>query len=217
MKLIDMKVATFIDEVDDKSPAPGGGSVAALCASLGVSLTRMVGHLTTSKKKFQTMDPKIQLEFSDVMDALLMIKDQLMLLIDRDTEAFTMIMEAYRMPKETKDDLNRRSQEIRNATEQAILVPIKVASLSLAALHHLPFMLQYGNRSAISDLGVATLALATGIDGACMNVLINLPGLENEIADKQYRLQVDTLSAEAHQIRDRVLDLVYQSLKKETG
>jgi len=214
MKLVDLKVSEFINEVDSKSPAPGGGSVAALSSSLGVALTRMVGHLTTSKKKFLSLEHQIQFEFHDVLSALSMIKDQLMLLVDADTDAFNQIMTAYQMPKETETEITQRQIKIQEATERAIMVPIKVASLSLAALHHLPFMIEYGNKQAISDLGVATLALATGIDGACMNVLINLPGLENQIASAQYRKQVDQLVEEAHKIRDEVLDLVYKFLKK---
>jgi len=214
MKLVELKVKAFIQEIDSTSPAPGGGSVAALSSSLGVALSRMVGHLTVGKKKFKALSSDIQFEFNDVMSALEMIKDQLILLIDQDTDAFNEIMGAYQLPKLTEEDLKKRVDAIEVATEKAIMVPLKVASLSLAALHHLPFMIKYGNKSAISDLGVSTLTLATGIDGACMNVLINLPGLNDKIASSQYRIQVDQLVNEAHMIRDEVLELVYNLLKE---
>lgn len=214
MKLIDLTVKEFIAQVDSSSPAPGGGSVAALSSTLGIALTRMVGHLTVGKKKFKALSSEIQLEFADVMSALEIIKDQMVLLIDQDTEAFNEIMKAFQMPKETDHDIDMRNQAIEQATEKAIMVPLKVASLSVAALHHLPFMIKYGNKTAISDLGVSTLNLSSGIDGACMNVLINLPGLKDHIAASQFRKQVDQLILEAHQIRDEVLELVYNSLKE---
>ncbi|MDR4968108.1 MAG: cyclodeaminase/cyclohydrolase family protein, partial [Acholeplasmataceae bacterium] len=90
MKLVDYKVSGFISEVDSKSPAPGGGSVAALSSTLGVALTRMVGHLTVGKKKFLALPAETQLEFKTVHDSLIMMKDQLELLIDEDTNSFNM-------------------------------------------------------------------------------------------------------------------------------
>lgn len=215
MKLVDLKVLDFLNEVDSKSPAPGGGSVSALVSSLGVSLSKMVGHLTTSKKKFAHLEPQIQLEFQDVMSALDLIKQQLILNIDEDTQAFNHIMNAYQLPKDTEENQKIRHQAIQQATEEAIIVPLKVATFSFSVLHHLPFMIQYGNPQAISDLGVAMLSLSAGIEGACMNVLINLPGFDNKFAASQYRKQVDQLIDETHRMRDRILSLVYQSLRKD--
>ncbi|MDO9629266.1 MAG: cyclodeaminase/cyclohydrolase family protein [Acholeplasmataceae bacterium] len=214
MKLIDMKLIDFISEIDSKSPAPGGGSVAALSAALGVSLARMVGHLTVDKKKFLALENEIQLEFKDTCDSLIMIKDQLIDLIDLDTESFNMIMKAFKMPKETESEVKLRNEQIQEGTTEAIRVPIKVASLSLAAMHQIPYILKYGNKQTISDLGVSTLMLSSGIDGACMNVLINLPGLEDRIAAAQYKKQVDDLIDKAHQIRDEILDIVYNQLNR---
>lgn len=214
MKLIDMKLNDFINEIDSKSPAPGGGSVSALSAALGVSLARMVGHLTVDKKKFLALPSEIQLEFKDTCDSLIMIKDQLISLIDLDTDSFNMIMGAFKMPKETESEQKIRNEKIQDGTLEAIRVPIKVASLSLSAMHQIPYILKYGNKQTISDLGVSTLMLSSGIDGACMNVLINLPGLEDRITAAQFKKQVDDLIDKAHQIRDEILNLVYKELNR---
>ncbi|MBU1143379.1 MAG: cyclodeaminase/cyclohydrolase family protein [Firmicutes bacterium] len=214
MKLVDMKVIDFIHEIDSKSPAPGGGSVSALSSALGVSLARMVGHLTVDKKKFLALAPEIQFEFKDTCNSLIMIKDQLIALIDLDTDSFNMIMKAFKMPKETENEIKLRSEKIQEGTTEAIMIPIKVASLSLSALHLIPYILKYGNKQTISDLGVSTLMLSSGIDGACMNVLINLQGLEDRIAAAQYKKQVDDLIDKAHQIRDEILDIVYKGLNR---
>ncbi|MCR3905501.1 MAG: cyclodeaminase/cyclohydrolase family protein [Tenericutes bacterium] len=215
MKLVDYKVNDFITEVDSKSPAPGGGSVAALSSTLGVALTRMVGHLTVGKKKFLSLPIETQLEFKTVHDSLIMMKDQLELLIDEDTNSFNMIMEAFKLPKDTDKQLEIRKEKIQAATHEAIRIPVKVASLSLSALHQLPYILKYGNKQTVSDIGVATLLLASGIEGACMNILINLPGLDDAIAVQQYENQANDMIQKAHEIRDELLETVYHYLRKK--
>jgi formiminotetrahydrofolate cyclodeaminase len=214
MKLIDHKIIEFIEQVDSKSPAPGGGSVSALCGAIGASLIRMVGHLTVEKKKFLALDSSVQLEFKSTLSELLMIKEQLILLVDKDTDAFNMILKAYGLPKTTEQEIAKRKIEIQAATLEAIMVPLKVATLSMSALNHLDTILQNGNKSAISDLGVAILTLITGVEGASLNVLINLSGLEDHIASQQFRNQVEELLKKAHLKKDELMPKIYQELLK---
>jgi len=215
MKLIDLTIKEFIEEIDSKSPAPGGGSVSALASTLGVALSRMVGHLTIGKKKYLALTPEIQMEFIDVQKELLTIKNELVQMIDKDTDAFNLIMKAYQMPKETEEQIKLRNQKIQEGTTQAILVPILVASLSISALHQMPFMIQYGNKQTMSDLGVAIMQLSVGTEGACMNVLINLSSLDDKIAVKQYKAQVESMTKTAHELRDQLLKSIYQNLLKD--
>ena len=212
MKLIDLEVRKLIDEIDSKSPAPGGGSVSALSSAIGVSLARMVGHLTVDKKKFLSLSSEIQFEFKDVFNSLIVMKNQLIELVDEDTDSFNLIMAAYQMPKETEEDIKERNKRIQEATLGAIMVPVKVASLSLSAMKSLDFILQYGNKQAISDLGVAALSLATGIEGACLNILINLPGLDDQMAQSQYKIQALDYIEKAHTKRDAFLKQIYQKM-----
>jgi len=213
MKLVDLNVTSFIQEVDSKSPAPGGGSVSALMSSMGVALARMVGHLTVDKKKFLALDSAIQFEFKDIISSFIVIKDALMDLIDRDTEAFNVIMKAYQMPKTTEDEVRLRNEKIQEGTVQAIMVPLKVATLSLSALHQFELILRYQNQNTLSDLGVAVLALSSGGLGACLNIMINLPGLTDTIAKKQYQLQAEELIEDIQVIRDDLLKKVYDLMK----
>jgi len=212
MKLIEMEVKKFIDEVDSKSPAPGGGSVAALSSALGVSLIRMVGHLTVDKKKFLALPADIQFEFKDTYNSLIVVKNQLLSLIDEDTQAFNMIMNAFQMPKITEEEITTRNKKIQEATLGAIMVPVKVASISLSAMKTLEFILKYGNKQTISDLGVAALSLASGIEGACLNILINLPGLDDQIAASQFRIQANDYIIRAHQKRDAFMLQIYEKI-----
>lgn len=215
MKLVELKIKDFIDEIDSKSPAPGGGSVSALASTLGVSLARMVGHLTIGKKKYMSLSPAIQMEFLDVHKALITIKDELVSLVDKDTEAFNLVMKAYQMPKETEEQIKVRNEKIQAGINEAILVPMLVASLSISALHQLPFLIQYGNKQTMSDLGVAIMQIAVGVEGACMNVLINLSSLDDHIAVRQYKTQVESMIKTAHDLRDQLLKSIYQILIKE--
>ena len=214
-KLVDLSVQSFVSEVDSKSPAPGGGSVSALMSSMGVALARMVGHLTVDKKKFLALEPSIQLEFKDVIGSLVVMKDELLRLIDADTDAFNLIMQAFQLPKTTEDEISYRKEKIQEGTMQAIMVPLKVATLSLSALHQFDFIIKHGNKQTVSDIGVATLALSSGALGALMNVMINLPGLDDEIAKRQFQLQVDDLKEKIESEREALLHKVYNHLNSK--
>ena len=208
MKLIDLKTIDFINEIDSNKPAPGGGSVSALLSTLGVSLARMVGHLSVGKKKFLKLDQELQDEFNEHLSHLLIIKDELIEFIDKDTEAFNLIMNAYQL---SKDD-PKRTQAIEDATLEAIKVPYRVAQISYKALEKLSFILAYGNKQTISDLGVSALSLSSGIEGALMNVLINIPGLSNENQKNLYQQEAKSILKETQALKHSILNLIYENL-----
>jgi len=180
MKLVDKSIIDFIDEVDSASPAPGGGSVSALAGSLGVSLSRMVGHLSVNKKKFKELDDEIKEEVLSRFSELAEIKDELNVLIDRDTEAFNYVMAAFKLPKETEEEKKARGAAIEEATYKAVDVPMVIAELSYRGLELIECFVEYGNRNAITDLGVSALLLVTALEAAILNVKINLPGISDE-------------------------------------
>jgi len=212
MRLIDLSVKDFISEVDSKSPAPGGGSISSLASALGISLIRMVGHLTVSKKKFISLSDEIKLEFQSTIDSMLLIKDELIALIDQDTEAFNQIMKAYQLPKDSEEQIIQRKLKIEEETINAIIIPSKVASLSLAALNHIDIIFNYGNSQMISDLGVGILMLVSGIEGAAMNMLINLSSLNDEMTKTQYKNQADNYIEKANEMKQKLISKIYESL-----
>lgn len=187
MKLVEKTVTDFINEVDSSSPAPGGGSVAAVVGALGASLSRMVGHLTVNKKKFKELDEEIRIDFLGKFDELCCIKEELVLLVDRDTEAFNLVMAAFKMPKETDEQKKDRKEAIEAATYKAIDVPMVIAELSFRGLELIENLGKNGNQNAITDLGVSALLLASGLEGAILNVKINLPGISDEKYVKETR------------------------------
>ena len=191
MKLVQMTVENFIREVDSSSPAPGGGSVSALASSLGVSLARMVGHLTFGKKKYNELSDEIKVKFIHSFHSLDKINHELIELVDKDTENFNLVMAAFKMPKDTSDEITKRNEAIQKATILATDTPLKMAELSLKALEFLDDFILYGNKNAVTDVGVAALLATAGAKGAIYNVKINLPGIENEMIVKEVSHQCE--------------------------
>ena len=212
MKLIDMTVTDFANEVDSNSPAPGGGSVSALASDIGVGLARMMAHLSFGKKKFEALDDKTKEEFKVRFDKLGEIRTELSTLVDKDTESFNEFMKALKLPKETDEEKVARAKAMEEATIFSIEVPYKTAKLSLEALKLLDFLVANGNQNAITDIGVGTLMIATGMEGAILNVKVNLMGLENkEIHDKYSKGCKDMLS-EVQKIKDDIIAKIHKQL-----
>lgn len=205
MKLVEKSVVDFIDEVDSASPAPGGGSVSALVGSLGASLSRMVGHLTVNKKKFKGYSEEIQWDFMQRFEELYNIKSELNVLVDRDTEAFNHVMAAFKLPKESEEEKVARSAAIEEATYKAIDVPMVIGELSYRGLELIEYFVEYGNKNAITDLGVSALLLASALEGAILNVKINLPGISDQEYVETTKVKCVELLEGGLEIKRRVL------------
>ncbi|MGL4253865.1 MAG: cyclodeaminase/cyclohydrolase family protein [Fusobacteriaceae bacterium] len=212
MKLVDLTIDEFLSEVDSPSPAPGGGSASALVSALGVSLVRMVGHLSFGKKKFEGLDEGIKVEFKRRFQELKKIEEELKKLVDKDTESFNIFMAAMKMPKETEEEKKIRSVAMEEATKKTIETPLKIAQLSSEVLHLLDYFVTYGNKNAISDVGVATTLLYSGLEGAVMNIRVNLPNLSDEMLKADLERKSFELKKRAKIIKSGLLEEVYNFL-----
>jgi len=210
--LKDLQVVEFINEVDKKSATPGGGSVSALAASLGIALTKMVGHLTIGKKKFRALEEDVQDEFNDILNTFKLYKEELIELIDKDTEAYNLVMAAFKLPKDTEEQIALRAVEIEKATIVAIETPYRVAVLSLEAMKELNIIFENCNKNTASDLGVSALLLYAGLEGSLLNVEINLSGLSDQKVIDEYSVKVRAMLAEAKELKNGILDNVRNSL-----
>ncbi len=193
--LTGLKITGFIDELSTDSPAPGGGSVAALCGALSVALSSMVGALTHGKKKYREVYD--EMEKAGVEAQLL--KDGFIADVDRDTDAFNEVMSAMRLPKKKEKDKKRRAEAIEEATKKATMVPLDVLKKTAKAADLARLVCEKGNRNSVSDAGVAALAAQTAAVGAFLNVTINLPG----ISDEEF---VEEVLREAREIREKVVE-----------
>lgn len=175
-KLIDLSVKGFIDELASNSPAPGGGSVAALVGSLGAALTAMVAALSHEKKGY--LEKREMME--NVGEKTQKIKDRLSFLIDEDTNAFNKVMVANRISATTPDEIAEKEKLVLDANKYAIDIPLEVAKTSFKIFELAELMVNEGNPNSVSDVGVAGEVAYTAVRGACLNVLINLDGVGSD-------------------------------------
>ena len=188
-ELMSMSAQGFVNELSTNSPAPGGGSVSALAGSLGAALSSMVAALTHEKKGFIALKP----EMDKIGVEAQTIKDRLSFLVDEDTNAFNNVMEANRMPASNDEEAKVKDRAIRKANEYAIDVPYEVANLCERVIELADILVEKGNPNSVSDAGVAAEVALAGLRGASMNVLINLPGIDDEKYRSEKRKEVDGL------------------------
>ena len=196
-KLVEMTLTAFAEETASESPAPGGGSIAAYVGSLGISLATMVANLSSHK---QGWDERWE-EFSDWADKGQHIKDELLKMVDEDTNAFNKIMSAFGLPKSNDDEKRIRKQAIQDATKYAIEIPFKVMNLAYSSLDIIKAMAAEGNPNSVSDAGVGALCARAAVMGAFMNVRINAAGYDdkdfvNKILTKGTEIENLTIIAE---------------------
>ncbi len=180
-QLIDMNLSEFVFETASESPAPGGGSISAYMGAMGAALDTMVANLSAHKRGW---DERWE-EFSDWADKGKQYHDQLLKLVDEDTNAFNKIMDAFALAKKTEEEKKIRKQAIQEATLYATRVPLKVMRLCYESMEVAKAMAELGNPNSVSDAGVGALAANAGVRGAFLNVKINASGLDKkDVADK---------------------------------
>jgi len=203
-KLVDMKVNAFVDEVSMDSPAPGGGSVAALSGALGSALSSMVANLTVGKKGYEE-------HFDALKEAAVICqsyKDKLVYAVDADTDAFNLIIAANRMPKKTDEQKEERNAALQNAYKEAAKVPFNTTKYCREILNTMLIVAEKGNVNSITDAGVAALSANAGVKGAAMNVKINLDPIEDKEFNSKMLKETEQLEKEADEMTEKIVKLV---------
>lgn len=187
MELKALSVEGFINETGSSSPAPGGGSVAALNGAAAAALIEMVASLTIGKEKYAA----VEAEMKDIQAKAHEMKAQFLAYIDEDSAAFNKIMDAFKLPKESDEDKKTRSAAIQEATKGAALVPFKIGELANELLPMAATVIEKGNQNAITDGAVATMNARTSVHGAFLNVKINLGSIKDEafVADLTAKME----------------------------
>jgi glutamate formiminotransferase/formiminotetrahydrofolate cyclodeaminase len=209
-KLQAMSLAAFNDELSTASPAPGGGSVAALCGAMAASLTSMVGALSHGKKGFEGKREAMDLLGREAQT----LKDWFLAAVDRDTEAFNAVMAAMRMPRKSEGDRMARDAAMTQATLAATIVPLEVLERTVQALELSYEAARNGNPNSVSDAGVAAACAVAAAKGASLNVRINLPGLDED-EHRQLLERHDAALAQAVALGDQVAATVDEVLEQE--
>lgn len=211
MKLADMQVTQFCDVLASDAPAPGGGSTAALEGALGAALTAMVCGLTTigkSKEKYAEYQEFVLASQKKALD----LKARFVDVMDRDTEAFNVVSAAFGMPKATDEEKAARSAAIQKGLEGCTRTPFEMMELAAETLELTAELLGKTNDSAASDLGVSALSMRAAIQGAWLNVLINIGSLKNKELAEDYRKKGEELLAKDLPLADQIYQNVLSQM-----
>jgi len=204
-------VNAFLDELASPSPAPGGGSVAALAGALGGALTTMVCNLTIGKKKYAG----VEADMKKIKSEAETLRARFTELVDQDTHAFNKVIEAYGLPKDSDAQKALRLAAIREATKEATLIPLEVMKHCIDAMALAQQVASAGNANSVSDAGVSALMLHAACEGAALNVKINL----NSLADSEFvgwkSDEVESLLRTSRMMLEETQSIVGEKMKRD--
>ncbi len=202
--LVEMKLTDFVDEVSRESPAPGGGSIAALAGALGASLSSMVANLTANKRGTESIDGLLNTSAEKAQA----IKNVLVKAIDDDTNAFNSYMDARRLPQKTEAQKAARFEAMQKGLKEAVYVPYNTAVESEKAIEIAKMVAELGNPNSITDVGVGAQIAYTGVVGGIYNVLINLKDIKDEEFNAKMREDCATLKLKAQRMLADISEVV---------
>ena len=207
-KLSSLSLTDFANETSSESPAPGGGSISAYCGTLAASLTTMVANLSSHKRGW---DDRWEF-FSDWAKKGLDVQNELIDLVDKDTDAFNQIIESIRLPKVTEEEIKKRNEAISKATKNAILVPLSIMEKAYDCMKITKEMALHGNPNSISDAGVASLCAIAAIKGGLLNVKINCKDFDDLKFIESINKKTDTIIKKSKKLEIEIMNIVEEKL-----
>jgi glutamate formiminotransferase/formiminotetrahydrofolate cyclodeaminase len=208
--LLRLSLREFANELSLDSPAPGGGSAAALFGALSAALSSMVANLTVGKKGYEQAQEKMK-EVAVKSQAL---KDDLLRFVDEDTQAFNKVMEAFRLPKGNEEQIKTKEAAVEAASKEATLIPLAVLGKCPSLLEMASFAARLGNRNSLSDAAVAGLAAEAAAGGAYNNVRINLPNIRDTVFIREVREKAESLQGEVGRLGAELRGFVAKELER---
>jgi len=208
--LLRLSLREFANELSMDSPAPGGGSAAALCGALSAALSSMVANLTVGKKGYEGVEQ----EMKDLAVRAQALKDELLQAVDEDARAFTRVTDAFKLPKATEEQVKEKEMALEKATKEATLVPLAVLEKSLRLLELARDVAQKGNKNSLSDAGVAGAIAWASAQGAHDNAKINLLGITDNAFKEEVKKKADSFVNEAAELAGEVRRFIGKGLDK---
>ena len=208
-RLVDMTCTGFAEETASESPAPGGGSISAYMGALAAALGTMVANLSSHKAGW---DDRWEF-FSNWADNGMAVMNELLFLVDEDTEAFNKIMAVFGMPKGTDEEKAARAEAMEAATLYATQVPLRTMKAAYKAFDVVRAMAEEGNPNSVSDAGVGALAARSAVMGACLNVKINAAGLKDRATADKLVAEAEEIQALAQKAEAEILAVVESKIK----
>ena len=200
----DLPVRKFLDDLASSAPTPGGGTAAAIAGAMGAALAEMVTALTLAREKYASAHEAMR----PIAQAAAAARQELLGLASEDAQAYDAVVSARRLPKDTEEQKAHREQRVSLANRRAAEVPMRTARAAGRLLEWLPELAEKGNPNAASDAGAAALLLEAAVQGALLNVAINLPGLTDAAFVQEMQAEAARLQAGAERLRSRVLERV---------
>lgn len=174
--LKDMGLKEFIAQTASNEPVPGGGSIAALSGSIAASLAEMVANLTIGKKKYVEVEEEMKV----VQVKLEKLRFEFLEMIDKDANSFDLVMQAFKLAKETDEEKAIRTQKIQEGLKVAALSPLEIARKAFEMMELCEVVVNKGNKNAVTDGMVAAMMARTSVLSAILNVRINLSSIKDE-------------------------------------
>lgn len=206
--LVKLSVDEFGRVLASDAPAPGGGSVAALSGALGADLIAMVCRLSVGRQDLELFADELSKALNQATD----LSKSLLERVDLDTQAFNSVMAAFKLPKQTEEEKKKRGEAIQAGYREAIQSPLGIARECLQILQFAESLVGKSNPNALSDLGVASQQAYAGLEGAIMNVKINIPSIKDESFKTKTSDQVDKLLEDGRRAKDAVYSYVCREL-----
>ena len=199
-----LSLARFLDVLASDAPTPGGGTAAAVGGAMGAALAEMVAAITLSRPKYAASHDAVR----PIAEAGQLARSEFLKLAGDDSEAYEQVVAARRMPKDTDEERAARGKRIVIANQVAAEVPLRTARAAVRLLAALPELAEKGNPNAVSDVGAAALLLDACVEGALLNVGINLGGIEDTAFVAEMQKETAVLQEEARRLRSQVVALV---------
>lgn len=210
--LINDSLKEYIEKIASASPTPGGGSVSAAAASFGVALSTMVYNLTIGRKFYEEYTEDIKEEIKQGLNICNRLLNEYIKLIDEDTIAYDEVIKALKMPKDTEENKRVRSEALQKAYINAMNVPLKLARLSGEAFTPTMLIAEYGNPNAISDAAVGAILLYAAIEGAVLNIKVNIPYIKDREIVESANNESEELLTKYKNIRDEIVGKVLNKI-----
>lgn len=207
--LVDLSVKSFLDKVAGKDPVPGGGSIAALNGAIASSLATMVAGLTIGKKGYEEQTELM----NEISSFMLKYQSEFIVDIDRDSDAYDKVFSCFKMPKNTPEEKNSRSNAIQEATKYAAMVPMQVARNAYHLMDYIAQVARKGNNNAVTDACVAMMSARSAALGALMNVRINLGSLKDKEFVDKLQIEADDLEQKVFMKEKELLDEINKTLR----
>ncbi|KPJ86660.1 MAG: hypothetical protein AMS17_11455 [Spirochaetes bacterium DG_61] len=206
----DKPMRFFLDKLCSRSPEPGGGSASALTGAVAASLAGMLASLTINKKGYE----EVQGEMQEIYDKAVKLKEELLDLLQRDTEAFDDAAKAFKMPKETEEQKQKRVDAIEAGLKKATEVPLGIMEKSLEVSHLAQRVLKKGNKMAISDGAISALFANVAAMGAMINVRINFSWMKDSDYIARVEKRLGSILEETKKISDQAIAYTLEELTK---